>query len=868
MSLPALRRTLGIDLGTTNSVIACLDDASGSLLTGHDDQGRRTLPSVVAWDDAQQCLVVGHDALALQGPQLPLASVKRFMGLQRSFALGPQTLTPPQVSALLLQALRSHIARVLDARYRLDSAILTMPAYFNHGQIEATRAAGEAAGYEVRELLHEPTAAAIYYSWLENHGDATYLVYDLGGGTFDVSIIRRRLGDHEVLGVSGDPFLGGDDFDRALASHLLQTATWRDEAGVPLEEPPVLPPKGVGFARLVRLAESLKKELSVQEAVTRRVPRLPTEIGTFALEVHVTRAEFERLIRDQVSRTIDCCHEALARAARRIDQIDHVVLVGGSSRVPLVRQVVREAFANPNSNLRVQSPHLLCHEPDLCVAYGAALRAASHGTRYLFAVGGGTLEVHLTSPLSVNQADYVASGVVRADPQAPVPLQGASVRIGQKRTGLVEEVFLEADGAFEQPLELLPGENPLEWSLVDADGLDRLRWHSSVQYHQHGRSLGRGVLPTQVLTRALAIEVLSRGRQRHRQVVAPIGAALPGRFACVCRTADQSGRVVVPIYEEHQVIKQLVIENLDRSLPIGSPVEVEFRIDTSHRIEVAIWLRSGSQERRETATIEPPPPPSRPTPEEIEQLRDKLEQQLSGLAGRVRTRLRQRSQQIYHDLLEALSYDDEAKAIARMAELRELLGQAERARTQVITPPWTQFASLVRDCQNLAWRVSQQTGRDRDELLQHIQTQERYAEEAYEAFNVTLYRECWDNLSKYAEYLQQLLDDALPQHRPAGPGKSKAPRSPEDEARQAFDQFRKRLAVVWRQARDQKRADLDYFLGDLARSAAGLSGRLKDDPVAALRQARKLLLEVEKLAAKMADPLPPSPEEGLLEGSA
>jgi len=234
----------------------------------------------------------------------------------------------------------------------------------------------------------------------------------------------------------------------------------------------------------------------------------------------------------------------------------------------------------------------------------------------------------------------------------------------------------------------------------------------------------------------------------------------------------------------------------------------------------------------------------------------------------VRTRLRHRSQQVYHDLLEALSYDDEAKAIARMAELRELLGQAERARTQVIDPPWTQFASLVRDCQDLAWRVSHQTGRDRDELLQHVQTQERYAEEAYEAYNVTLYRECWDNLSKYAEYLQQLLEDALPRHRPAGPSKPQAPPPPGEEARQAVEQFRKRLAAVWRQARDKKRADIDYFLGDLARSAAGLSGRLKDDPVAALRQARKLTLEVEKLAAKMADPPPPSPEEGLLEGSA
>src|SRR6185437_3177341 len=160
----------------------------------------------------------------------PLASVKRFMGLPREFALGPNKLTPPEVSACILRLLRDMLARTVnDPRQLLDSAMITMPAYFNHDQIEATRQAGELAGFEVVELLHEPTAAAIYYSWIENHGSATYLVYDLGGGTFDVSIIRRRLGDYEVVAVSGDPFLGGDNFDRLLASHLVETGTWKSD---------------------------------------------------------------------------------------------------------------------------------------------------------------------------------------------------------------------------------------------------------------------------------------------------------------------------------------------------------------------------------------------------------------------------------------------------------------------------------------------------------------------------------------------------------------------------------------------------------------------------------------------------------------
>ena len=233
---PKVRKTVGIDLGTTNSVIAMLDATDSALLTGADDQGRMTFPSVVGWHAGQGRLVAGRAARpsrrrgrasaghaaavvgqALHGPGQHIPARPR--DADAAAGVGRH----PAVAARLL-------ARTLnDSKYLLDSAIITMPAYFNHNQIEATRQAGELAGYEVVELLHEPTAAAIYYSWVENHGDATYLVYDLGGGTFDVSVIRRRLGDYEVLSVSGDPFLGGDDFDRLLASHLIEHGEWTVE---------------------------------------------------------------------------------------------------------------------------------------------------------------------------------------------------------------------------------------------------------------------------------------------------------------------------------------------------------------------------------------------------------------------------------------------------------------------------------------------------------------------------------------------------------------------------------------------------------------------------------------------------------------
>jgi molecular chaperone DnaK len=901
---PCVHRTAGIDLGTTNSVIAQLDPSGRMLLTGRDDQGRSTVPSVVGWDEKCQQVVAGRDALALMDPpgerpslSLPLSSIKRFMGLDRRFPVGPRSLTPVEVSAVILRQLREHLTGTLaDPRQVIDRAIITMPAYFNHNQIEATRHAAELAGYDVVELLHEPTAAAIFYSWIERHADATYLVYDLGGGTFDVSIIRRRLGDYEVLAVLGDPFLGGDDFDRLLATHLLEAGTWRwgsERARPAALFDPTSPEGAVSFARLVRISEAIKVELTSSDRVERYVPRVLQEKGCdLTLEATVTRATFNRLIKDKIDRTIDCCHEALALAKQkanvRLADVDYVILVGGSSRLPLVREMVQAAFCSHERPEHVRCPEPLLHEPDLCVAYGAALRAAEHGTRYQFPFMDKetrrqgdketekALELHITSPASTRETNYQAAGLVRilgsSAPCLPVSLSpclltdGASVRIRSLDTGLVDEAFLDRQGAFAHDLELLAeADNALEWTVCDADGRERARVVTNVRHEGNGRPLGQGVLPTQLIVKPLSIEVLGRGRQRVKQVVAPVGAALPGTFRCVCRTSDQSGRVVVPICEENRVVKQLVIEDLDSDLPVGSPVEVDLTIDCKHAIEVRVRVRGGGDkgDRCETALLEPPPPPARPSRGDVEEIERDLQHVLEHLTGRHRARVKTRAAQLRQDLLEALSYDDEAKAIQRLAELRDLLAQAERAREQALEPPWPRFAALVRDCLDLAAEVARRTGRDSEDLFAHVHAQDRYAEQAHEEHNQALYRECWDNLEKYAGYLSRLL------HESRTPPGAQPSRSPQEEARAEVDQFRNFLSSVWKQARARGRTDLEGRLADLARQASGLSQRLKTDPVAALRDARRLGVEVEKVHAQLEQPSRSSPPDdaGLLEGS-
>ena len=392
----------------------------------------------------------------------------------------------------------------------------------------------------------------------------------------------------------------------------------------------------------------------------------------------------------------------------------------------------------------------------------------------------GELELHVVSPTNTRDPAYHAAGVVRIRPmpseqtatshnKSPSTtnalLDGGSVRIRSLATGLVEEAFLDAQGAFAQELELEPEtDNALEWTVCDADGREcgprRHGCPPSSRWPTDGARRPADATHCQD-SEYRSAEPWSSAHQANGR---PVGAALPGVFQCVCRTSDRSGRIVVPIYEENRVVQQLVIENLDPSLPVGSAVEVEFAIDCKHVIEVSVRVHgvNGVENRCEKATIEPPPLSASPHASRPRRGRTQLQDALEQLTGRLRARLRTRAAQVRDDLLEALSYDDEPRAIQRMAELRDLLLQAELARSQMLDPPWPRFAQLVRHCLDLAAEVSSSTGRDREDLFQHVHAQDRYAEQAYEDHNQALYRECWENLSKYAGYLAQLLRDGLP----------------------------------------------------------------------------------------------------------
>src|SRR6058998_732534 len=366
-----MTRIVGIDLGTTNSLIAYMEGDTPRVIPGR--HGRTLVPSVVAMTD--NGLLVGDPAKEhlVRNPERTIYSVKRFMGKGLAdlagelkyfpyklheqggvirIQIGDKTYSPPQISAMILKELKLRAEAYLGEEIR--KAVITVPAYFNDSQRQATKDAGLIAGLEVLRIVNEPTAASLAYG-LQKRTQGIIAVYDLGGGTFDISILKLKNGIFEVLATNGNTHLGGDDFDRRVANLILKEV--RDQYGLDREQYP-------DTMQAVRLeAERAKIRLSEDQKTTVAI-ELPARKGEYRREF--TRDQLEALTMDLVEQTIGPCRLALKDAGLQPSEIDEVVLVGGSTRMPLVRQRVQELFGKvPHSELN----------PDEVVALGAAVQA-------------------------------------------------------------------------------------------------------------------------------------------------------------------------------------------------------------------------------------------------------------------------------------------------------------------------------------------------------------------------------------------------------------------------------------------------------------------------------------------------------------
>ncbi len=348
-------KVLGIDLGTTNSCMAIMEGGRATVIA--NAEGGRTTPSVVAFTKEGERLV-GNVAKrqAITNPNRTIQSIKRKMGTSEKVAIESKNYTPQEISAMILQKLKLDAEEYLGEK--ITKAVITVPAYFNDAQRQATKDAGTIAGLEVLRIINEPTASALAYG-IDKEGEATVLVYDLGGGTFDVSILQLGDGVFEVKSTAGNNRLGGDDFDKLVVDYLVDE--FRKKEGVDLKKDPV------AMQRLRDAAENAKIELSTVQKTNINLPYITTtESGPKFLDFDLTRAKFEQLIADLVDSTLGPVKQALADAKLSADDIDHVLLVGGSTRVPLVQETVKKVLnKEPDKGIN----------PDECVALGAAIQA-------------------------------------------------------------------------------------------------------------------------------------------------------------------------------------------------------------------------------------------------------------------------------------------------------------------------------------------------------------------------------------------------------------------------------------------------------------------------------------------------------------
>ena len=371
-----MSKIIGIDLGTTNSCVSVLEGGEPTVIT--NPEGGRTTPSVVAFSKEEERLV-GQTAKrqAVTNPENTIFSIKRFMG--RMFKevgneisevpynvdknskgavivkANDKEYTPPEISAMVLQKLKQDAEEYLGNK--ITDAVITVPAYFNDSQRQATKDAGKIAGLNVRRIINEPTAAALAYG-LDKKIDEKIAVFDLGGGTFDVSILELGDGVFEVKASNGDGHLGGDDFDQKIINWIADE--FKKSDGIDLREDPM------ALQRLKEAGEAAKKELSTSKQTDINLPFVTADSsGPKHLNLSLTRAKFDEIVLDLVNRTVDPCKKALSDAGLEASDIDEVILVGGSTRIPSIQDKVKEIFGKePNKSVN----------PDEVVALGAAIQ--------------------------------------------------------------------------------------------------------------------------------------------------------------------------------------------------------------------------------------------------------------------------------------------------------------------------------------------------------------------------------------------------------------------------------------------------------------------------------------------------------------
>ena len=398
-----MSKIIGIDLGTTNSCVAVMEGGKPTVVT--NTEGQRTTPSVVGFAKNGERLV-GDAAKrqAVTNSDKTVSSIKRHMGTDYKVAIDDKKYSPQEISAMILQKLKADAENYLGEK--VSEAVITVPAYFNDAQRQATKDAGKIAGLDVKRIINEPTAAALAYG-LDNENEQKIMVYDLGGGTFDVSVIEIGDGVIEVLATAGDNRLGGDDFDERITRYMIEEFKRQEGVDLSMDK--------MALQRLKEAAEKAKKELSSATTTNINLPFITaTAEGPKHFDMNLTRAKFEELVHDLIERTVIPVQNALRDAGIKPSDLSKVLLVGGSTRVPAVQEKVKQLTGHePSKTLN----------PDECVAIGASIQ----GGKLAGDSGAGDIQLLDVTPLTlaIETLGGIATPIIKRN--TTIPTRGSQV---------------------------------------------------------------------------------------------------------------------------------------------------------------------------------------------------------------------------------------------------------------------------------------------------------------------------------------------------------------------------------------------------------------------------------------------------------
>ena len=799
-----ISKAVGIDLGTTNSAVAVMNPTDTDIIIHRHRTGSQTTPSCVWKDPKKGEIVVGMKAFQRIGSiPAPVRSIKRSMGQQIKVPLADKVFTPEEISGFILNEEKKQIEEDLaalsndSAAWIADRAIITVPAYFDQPQIEATRKAGELVGFEVIDLLHEPTAAACYYCWLHDKQQGTFLVYDYGGGTFDVAIIRSTEGVFEVLGIAGNNRLGGDDLDHVIAEDLRERliaegyALDLDLANSAEDQ--------LRFTQLKFLAEGLKKTLSNSlETILRDQTMRDMENNSMIIEIPFERKDIEKLMLPLINRTIPYCFDALEIAEKKagiwLADIDAIILAGGSTHIPLVREVVRQNLCSvPDDQVRkeliadarAEQPRAQCPEPvyekvDTLVALGAAIRASAVGGLVVYNPERTLMVTFRGVGLSGREKTHIGGKVKALDPG--IDLTGASIHLSITGTAFEDETILtnkdeslqmtEGTFAFKQiPLQAA-STNLLSFEIHDRNGVILMGAERQVaQDTQSADKPTGGPSQSATLSKPIILEVNREGRPYLKEIFAALDS-IPQQKKLTFYHPGDTERIRIPLYQKKRKIQEIIV-NVSPSLTKGTPIDLDIAIDALYLITV----KGSIGDQTFDAVITPPPERDMPTEEELKSLEKSFAEAKVFLPTGKRAVLEARFNMTWESLKNARTRGDKDQTIHDLEEIEGIIAEASQVKS-TIEPPLATFMDFVQENYKLNMQVASLAANhgqphDHREMAKAIDAQREYGEKAFQEGDQTRYSDAIRMLEGIKNHLiglgsaliKEPVDDSTPQEK-------------------------------------------------------------------------------------------------------